>query len=79
MSDQLFDLRKDPQEKTNLIDDPTCKSVVGNLRHRLSEHFENYSVPKYDLWTGGSAKSNVTYAPLWQDAWGDTWAPELPS
>ena len=79
MSDQLFDLHNDPQEKTNLIDDPTFKSVVGNLRHRLSAHFETYSVPKYDLWTGGSAKSNVTYAPLWQDAWGDMWAPELPS
>lgn len=79
MSDALFDLRKDPQEKINLIDDPTCEPIIASLRQRLITHFETYSVPKYDLWTGGSAKSNVTYAPLWQDAWGDTWAPELPS
>ena len=78
MSDQLFDLRKDPQEKINLIDDPSCEPIIARLRQQLITHFETYSVPKYDLWTGGSAKSNVTYEPLWQDAWGDTWAPELP-
>ena len=53
----LFDLVDDPEEKHNLIDDPSHADVVADLDRRLTEFFAQYSAPEYDLWRGGSAKA----------------------
>jgi arylsulfatase A-like enzyme len=36
--DQLYDLRKDPEEQTNLFDNPEYEAVVEKLRLELEEH-----------------------------------------
>lgn len=77
MSDEMYSLSDDPLEKTNLIDRPDLSDVAGDLRDRINAFFATYADPRYDLWQGGSAKSNVTYAKLWQDAWGEGWKPEF--
>ena len=76
MQDEIYDLKSDPLERTNLIDDPALASVATTLRSRVTEFFQAHSQPHYDLWNRGTAKSNVTYARLWKDAWGEDWAPE---
>lgn len=45
---ELFDLRTDPGERTNLVDDPAAKDVVGHLRGRLHDWFEQYVDPQRD-------------------------------
>lgn len=77
MTDELYRLTDDPMEKTNLIDRPEFSEVADGLRQRITSFFETYADPGYDLWQGGSAKSNVTYQKLWQDAWGAAWMPEF--
>ncbi len=77
MQDALYDLRKDPSEKQNLIGRSELEHVVQTLRTQLTGHFEEYSTPRYDLWNGGTAKSNVTDPALWQNAWGPAWHPEM--
>ena len=76
LQDALFRLDDDLEEKHNLINDPAHLGVAQDLRARLAAFFQAHSVPQYDLWNGGSAKSNVTFAKLWQDAWGTAWQPE---
>lgn len=77
MQDELYRLTDDPHEKKNLIDDPSFAEVAASLRARIITFFNTYSDPTYDLWKGGTAKSNVTYTKLWRNAWGNSWEPEL--
>lgn len=77
MDDEMYRLTDDPLEKTNLSAEPEFAEVAAVLRARILAYFESYAAPGYDLWQGGSAKSNVTFPKLWQDAWGADWAPEF--
>ena len=43
------------------------------LKKDLIEYFEKHSEPSYDLWRGGSAKSNVSNPKFWKEAWGPDW------
>lgn len=52
----LYDLTNDPDERVNLINDPAYADVVAELDKKLTQFFDTYSDPKYDLWKGGSAK-----------------------
>jgi choline-sulfatase len=45
---ELFDLRADPGERSNLVDDPTTASMVGTLRARLEDWFTTYVDPRRD-------------------------------
>ena len=38
-SDELYDLRVDPDELHNLVDDPTCAGVLAQLKDRLLTFF----------------------------------------
>jgi len=71
--DELYDVVNDPLEKTNLIAEPDLADVAESLSARIEAFFQQYSSPKYDLWQGGTAKSNSDKPWLWQDAWGDDW------
>jgi len=42
---ELFDLRRDPRETTNLIKDPAYQDVVVELRGRITDYFERYEEP----------------------------------
>ena len=71
--DELYDLVSDPREKTNLIAEPDIAEVAESLSIRIDAFFQQHSTPKYDLWQGGTAKSNSDKPWLWQDAWGEGW------
>ncbi len=53
---ELYDLRNDPGEKENLVDDPRHARTRRELYARLDHFFERYADPKYDLWRGGRSK-----------------------
>jgi arylsulfatase A-like enzyme len=71
--DELYDLVNDPDEKTNLVDDPAFAKVRSELTARITAFFDEYSDPRYDLWSGGSAKSNSDKPWLWKEAFGADW------
>ena len=52
----LYDLKNDPEERVNLIDDPAYTDVAKELDARLTAFFDKYGDKKYDLWKGGTAK-----------------------
>ena len=72
---ELFDLVSDPDERKNLAHDPNYAEVVAELSARVDEFFTKYANPRWDLWTGGIVKSNSTRPFLWNEVWGDNWAP----
>jgi choline-sulfatase len=45
---ELFDLRADPGERTNLIDDDAAAPTLASLRERLDAWFRNYVDPRRD-------------------------------
>ena len=75
LEDELYDLKKDPDERTNLAQLSDHMEVVEELGTRLDSYFGRYADPRFDLWRGGSAKSNSSRPWLWQDAWGGDWKP----
>ncbi len=52
----LYDLKNDPEERVNLIDNPAYIDVAKELDARLTAFFDKYSDKKYDVWKGGTAK-----------------------
>ncbi len=74
-ADELYSFEVDPDERNNLIDDPACAAVVAELSARIDSFFSYYANPKWDLWRGGTVKSNSTRPFLWKEAWGEDWAP----
>lgn len=77
MGHELYDLKADPGEHNNLIASQDHTDIITDLSSRLEEYFAAHSDPKYDLWSGGTAKSNVTFDGLWKNAWGSDWRPEF--
>ena len=71
--DEMYDLNADPLEKTNLADLPEYADVARDLTEQIESFFGRYNDPRYDLWTGGTAKSNSDKPWLWKEAWGDSW------
>jgi arylsulfatase A-like enzyme len=55
--DELYDLRSDPGERTNLIDRAEHANTRSRLAARLEAFFVRYAEPKYDLWHGGGSKT----------------------
>lgn len=55
--DELYDLDQDPQERFNLFGQREHQTRVDEMRQRLSDFFEAYADPQYDLWKGGSSKA----------------------
>ena len=73
LSSELYDLEKDPDERNNLSDEKKFIQIIQMLNKDLIEYFEKHSDPSYDLWRGGSAKSNVSNPKFWKEAWGPDW------
>ncbi|MBY5974748.1 sulfatase-like hydrolase/transferase [Ferrimonas balearica] len=74
----FFDLRSDPEERHDRIDDPACAEAIADLDRRLIAHFAALADPAWDLWSGGQVKGNSTRPFVWRDTWGPDWAPRLP-
>ena len=56
---ELFDLKADPDELTNLAGQKAQAKLQAGLRDRLHAWFDRYADPKWDLWKGGKSKSGV--------------------
>jgi arylsulfatase A-like enzyme len=55
--DELYDLKHDPGEKTNLAGNPEFAPKQKELAGRLTAFFDRYADPQYDLWQGGRSKA----------------------
>ena len=53
---ELYDLINDPDEFVNLVDDPTHAKIRDGLKTRLFDFYDQYSLPKYDMWKGGTSQ-----------------------
>lgn len=72
-NNELYDIRNDPGQHRNLIDDPTHLDTVARLDAMLAEFFARYSTPAYDLWQGGVAKGSVMRPEMFQRLYGEQW------
>ena len=77
LSDALYDLEHDPDERVNLIDEAAVQPIATQLRQEIIAYFGDHAAPQYDLWQGGTSKSNTSRSWLWPDAWGEDWTPIL--
>ena len=73
LEDDLYDLNADADERRNLAGDEGYAAIERELATRLDAYFDRYADPRFDLWRGGSAKSNASRPWLWKDAWGPDW------
>ena len=55
--DELYDMEADPGERENLAGKAELTEVIGSLRAQISEFFDRYADPEYDLWKGGRSKA----------------------
>ena len=74
LTDELYDLRNDPLEYRNLSEEIKYKSIIETLSKKLHDYFKSHSNPKFDLWNGGKAKSNVSSEAFWKKIWGEDWS-----
>lgn len=72
---ELYDLQNDPDERINLAGDAVYENTVVELSAKIDAFFGRYADPKWDLWKGGTVKSNSTRPFLWQEVWGSNWKP----
>ncbi|MDF1844991.1 MAG: sulfatase-like hydrolase/transferase [Rubripirellula sp.] len=56
---ELYDLRKDPDEFTNLYQDSGYAATRRDLKHRLDQFYAEYALPKYDLWKEGTSQVRI--------------------
>ncbi len=61
--DELYDLKNDPGERKNLIDQMNHAATQKDLRKRLDEFFDRYADPKYDLSRKGASKTPLVSRP----------------
>ena len=54
---ELYDLTKDPGEWINLYNDKASTEIQSILTIQLTDFFDRYADPKYDLWNGGTSKT----------------------
>ena len=73
LGSELYDLRADPQERTNIAGQAGSAVPEARLSEQLHAYFTRHAAPAFDLWSGGAAKSNLTNTAYWQAAWGPQW------
>jgi len=55
---ELYDMRRDPQERFNLFGQPGVDAKrTAELRRQLDEFFSTYADSQYDVWKGGRSKA----------------------
>lgn len=73
--DELFDIELDPEETTNLAEDPAFTEIRLALKKRMTEFFAQHANEHADLWSGGAPLQNTERLAFWQDIWGEQWSP----
>ncbi|MGB7347476.1 MAG: PVC-type heme-binding CxxCH protein [Pirellulaceae bacterium] len=56
---ELYDLKNDADEFHNLVNDPKKSAKRDELRQELTTFFAENSVPKYDLYIGGTSQVRI--------------------
>ena len=56
---ELYDLESDPTEFVNLIAAPDWQPIKDKLKGRLDSFYDEYSLPKYDMWNGGTSQVRI--------------------
>jgi arylsulfatase A-like enzyme len=54
---ELYDMRRDPQERFNLYGQSGTEAQQQELASRLDDFFRRYADEKYDIWHGGGSKA----------------------
>lgn len=70
---ELYDMKRDPQQNTNVYEDPHYAAAIAELDKKLTHFFTQYSKPEYDLWAGGVAKGSVDRPEMFRKLYGDDW------
>ncbi|MDV5170185.1 sulfatase-like hydrolase/transferase [Photobacterium rosenbergii] len=70
---ELYDMINDPNQTNNLADNPEYRDVIAKLDNRLTEFYQQYTDPQYDLWSGGTAKGSISHPKLFQKRFGQDW------
>ena len=78
LEDELYNLTSDPDERENKAGKIESTKIEELLTSKLNDFFNKYADPRFDLWNGGTVKSNTSRPWLWKDAWGDRWQPVTP-
>ena len=73
---ELYDLENDPGERNNLVSDSEVQDVIQSLSDQIDTYFSIYSNKKWNLWEGGTLKSNSSRPFLWEEHNGERWKPE---
>jgi arylsulfatase A-like enzyme len=73
---ELYDMQKDPEQKSNLYGNPDYVEVISELDRRLTQFFDTYSDAQYDLWRGGTVKGSTESTQVYKSLYGDQWKPE---
>ena len=71
---ELYDMKKDPNQTLNLIDNAKYRETIAGLDARLAEFYQQYSDPQYDLWSGGTAKGSISHPDQFKKRFGEEWS-----
>lgn len=56
---ELYDLLEDPDEFENLVNDNGHLSLREELKQKLFDFYDEYALPKYDMWNGGTSQVRI--------------------
>ena len=56
-TEKPYNLTKNPGEWINLYNNESCSETQSKLAKQLTDFFDRYANPRYDLWNGGSSKT----------------------
>jgi len=73
---ELYDMQKDPGQENNLFGNPEYAETALELDRRLSQFFDAWSNPEYDLWRGGTVKGTTESTEVYKSLYGEQWKPE---
>ncbi len=59
------------------MDDATYSEIASELSARIDAFFNQHRDPRYDLWSGGTTKSNSDKPWFWKEVWGKDWEPDF--
>ena len=75
LKNELYDLSSDPDERNNLSGKTDFLEIENSLSEKIDLYFKTYATSQFDLWKGGTVKSNSSRPWLWESAWGSDWRP----
>jgi len=61
--DDLYNLKTDPEELKNIINDDSMGSTIKDLSSKLNDFFNQYAENEFNIWEGGRSKAARIYQP----------------